>query len=309
MGLDHTVELSEFLRSRRARLTPESVGLPPAVTGSARRVPGLRREELAQLAGVSTDYYTRLEQGRHRNVSASVLEAIARALQLDETEQAYLVALAQHHRHGGGRRHSRSARPRRVRPSLHQMLGALDAATPALITDSSTQVLAANRLARSLYPDFEAMPYRERNLARLVFLDESARDLFPDWAEVAEDTAANLRLAASRDCEDSGFCELIGELAVKSPEFRTTWAKHTVRRRSHGHKRFRHPQVGELALEYEVFAPADEPDQTLFIYTAEPGSPSETALQLLANLSLGDADKNAGRPTQHDTDSVESHRI
>jgi transcriptional regulator with XRE-family HTH domain len=311
MGLDHTVSLSEFLRSRRARLTPEDAGLQPAHAGSPRRVPGLRREELAQLAGVSTDYYTRLEQGRHRNVSASVLDAIARALRLDEAEHAYLVALAQHHRHGSGGR-PRAPRPQRVRPGLHRMLGALDAGTPALITGRSSQVLASNRLARALFTDFEAMPHRERNLARFVFLDESARDLFPDWAEVAEDIAATLRLAAGRDCEDAGFCELIGELSVKSPEFRTTWAKHTVRRRSHGSKRFRHPQVGELTLEYEAFDLPAEPDQTLFLYTAEPGSPSETALQLLANLSLGDGagedgGNDAGRtPAPHDTDSVES---
>jgi transcriptional regulator with XRE-family HTH domain len=280
MGIDHSAELAEFLRSRRARLSPEEAGLP--IDGTTRRVPGLRREELAQLAGVSTDYYTRLEQGRHRNVSGSVLDAVARALRLDAVEHAYLIELARRRRQS---EHRTPPRPQRVRPGLHRMLETLDAATPAFITGRGMQVLASNRLARALITDFEALPYRERNLARFIFLDESARDLYPDWAQIAEDTAAGLRLEASRGCDDSSFCELIGELAVKSEEFRTAWARHNVRRRTHGSKRYRNPLVGEVTIAYEAFTPHDETDQTLFIYTAERGSPSETALQLLANLT------------------------
>lgn len=280
MGIDHTVELGDFLRTRRARLSPEQVGVP--VDGTPRRVPGLRREELAHLAGVSTDYYTRLEQGRHRNVSRSVLDAVARALRLDPVEHAYLVELARRRRQAERRT---PPRPQRVRPGLHRMLEALDAATPAFIAGRGMQVLAMNRLARALITDFEALPYRERNMARFIFLDESARDLYPDWAAVAEDTAAGLRLDASRGCEDSAFCELIGELAVKSPEFRAAWARHNVLQKTHGTKRYRHPLVGDITVAYEAFSPRGESDQTLFVYTTEPGSPSETALQLLASLT------------------------
>jgi len=304
MGLDHTAELSEFLRTRRARLAPEDVGIP--ADGTPRRVPGLRREELAQLAGVSTDYYTRLEQGRHRNVSDSVLGAIARALQLDEDEHAYLVALAQHHRSGASRRCSRPTRPQRVRAGLQRMLSALDPCTPALITGRNTQVLAANRTARALLTDFEALPYQERNLARFIFLDDCARDLYADWAQVAEDVAAGLRLDASLGRDDAAFCELIGELAVKSPEFRGIWAGHRVRRRSHGCTRFRHPQVGELTLGFESFTPGDDHDQTLYVYTAEAGTASETALRLLAQLSGEAADGYSDLPRQTPIPDLES---
>ena len=303
MGLDHNVELGEFLRTRRARLGPEEAGLP--VNGTARRVPGLRREELAQLAGVSTDYYARLEQGRHRNVSGSVLDSVARALRLDEVEHTYLVQLARPQ--AAARRVS--ARPQRVRPGLHRMLETLDGWTPAFIVGRGLQVLAGNRLARALITDFEALPYRERNLARFIFLDESARQLYPDWERIAAETAAVLRLDAGRHCEDRFFCELIGELAVKSEEFRAGWAAHDVSRRSHGSKRYRHPQVGDITVAYEALTPPGDTDQTLFVYTTEPGSPSETALQLLANLTApGPA---APRPalgvTDDSDDSLETH--
>ena len=303
MGLDHNVELGEFLRTRRARLGPEEAGLP--VNGTARRVPGLRREELAQLAGVSTDYYARLEQGRHRNVSGSVLDSVARALRLDEVEHTYLVQLARPQ--AAARRVS--ARPQRVRPGLHRMLETLDGWTPAFIVGRGLQVLAGNRLARALITDFEALPYRERNMARFIFLDESARQLYPDWERIAAETAAVLRLDAGRHCEDRFFCELIGELAVKSEEFRAGWAAHDVSRRSHGSKRYRHPQVGDITVAYEALTPPGDTDQTLFVYTTEPGSPSETALQLLANLTApGPA---APRPalgvTDDSDDSLETH--
>lgn len=291
MGLDHNVELGEFLRSRRARLGPEEVGVP--VNGSARRVPGLRREELAHLAGVSTDYYSRLEQGRHRNVSGSVLDAVARALRLDEVEHTYLVQLAKPQPRTVRRAPSR---PQRVRPGLHRMLETLDGWTPAFIVGRGLQVLASNRLARALITDFEALPQRERNLARFIFLDESARQVYVDWERVAAETAAVLRLDAGRNCEDRLFCELIGELAVKSEEFRTAWAAHDVSRRSHGSKRYRHPLVGEITIAYEAFTPPGDADQTLFVYTTESGSASETALQLLANLTLPGPARTRSRP-------------
>ncbi|MFC8451433.1 helix-turn-helix transcriptional regulator [Kitasatospora sp. NPDC057223] len=304
MGLDHNVELGEFLRTRRARLGPEQAGL--SVNGTARRVPGLRREELAQLAGVSTDYYARLEQGRHRNVSGSVLDSVARALRLDEVEHSYLVRLA---RPQSGAARRVSARPQRVRPGLHRMLETLDGWTPAFVVGRGLQVLAANRLARALITDFEALPYRERNMARFIFLDESARQLYPDWERIATETAAVLRLDAGQHCEDRNFCELIGELAVKSEQFRLGWAAHDVSRRSHGSKRYRHPQVGEITVAYEALTPPGDADQTLFVYTTEPGSPSETALQLLANLTA--PSPAAPRPALGGTDdlddSLETH--
>ncbi|WP_262699548.1 MULTISPECIES: helix-turn-helix domain-containing protein [Streptomyces] len=285
MGNEYGVELGDFLRSRRARVTPDQIGVP--TEGTTRRVPGLRREEIAQLAGVSTEYYTRLEQGRrHRNASVSVLDAIARALRLDEVEHAYLIELARGGSHGG-ERHTLPPRPQRVRPELHRILETLDAATPAFISGRGMQVLAGNRMAGALIADFDALPYRERNFARFVFLDEGARDLFPDWYRVAEDVAAGLRLEAGRRHDDRVFSELIGELAVKRAEFRSLWARHDIRQRTHGTKLLRHPLVGELTISYATFSPCSDTDQVLYIYSTEPGSASETALQLLANLTAG----------------------
>jgi transcriptional regulator with XRE-family HTH domain len=300
MGLDSTAELGEFLRSRRARLSPEEAGVP--ISGTARRVPGLRREELAHLAGVSTDYYSRLEQGRHRNVSGGVLDAVSRALRLDEAEHTYLLQLARPQQHT----RRTPARPQRVRPGLHRMLETLDSATPAFVVGRGLQVLASNRLARALITDFEALPYRERNLARFIFLDESARTVYPDWPKVADETAAVLRLEAGRNCDDGSFCELIGELAVKSERFRAAWAAHNVIRRSHGSKRYQHPLVGGITIAYEALRPQGDTDQTLYVYTTEAGSPSETALQLLANLTA--RVQPSGSPLLRTDDTLEIHR-
>ena len=272
-------ELGEFLRSRRARLSPASIGVP--TSGGARRVPGLRRAELAQLAGVSVDYYTRLEQGRHLNVSDSVLDAVARALQLDAVERTYLFDLARAKPRGGTRR--RTSRPQRVRPGVHRLLESLDDRSPAIVLGRGMDVLASNRLARALITDFHAMPARERNMVRFVLLDEAARTLYPDWTLVAADTVGVLRLAAGRYPDDPRLTELVGELAMKSPEFRRWWADHHVREKTHGTKRYHHPVVGELTVSYESITFPDDPDQTLCVYTAEPGSPAETALRLLAN--------------------------
>nr|WP_090277514.1 helix-turn-helix transcriptional regulator [Mycolicibacterium komanii]CRL72079.1 putative transcriptional regulator [Mycolicibacterium komanii] len=276
--MDHNAELKEFLRTRRARLRVDDVEI--GGTSRVRRVPGLRREEVAQLAGVSVDYYSRLEQGRHLNVSDEVLDAVARALRLDEVERSYLFQIA---RTNTRRARRRPAPVQRVRPGVRRVLETLDDVTPAFVFGRRMDMLAANRLARALIGDFEALPPRERNLLRFTFLDESARELYTDWEEVARDNVAILRLDAGRHPDDPLLTELVGELAVKSEEFRRWWADHNVRERTHGTKRYHHPLVGDLAVNYESVAVLGDPDQTLCIYTAEPGSPSETALRLLAN--------------------------
>jgi transcriptional regulator with XRE-family HTH domain len=278
--MDHNAELREFLRTRRARLRPEDAGVP--VTGTPRRVPGLRREELAQLAGVSTDYYTRLEQGRQLNVSETVLDAVAGALRLDDTERGYLFELCRQGRRTRAR--LRPGRPQRVRPGLYSLLRTLDdAGSPAFVIGHRMDILASNRLVRALITDFDALPHRDRNLVRFMFLDETARELYGDWEAYAADSVAALRLSAGRHPDDRQLNELVGELTIKSAEFRTWWADHNVREKTHGSKIYRHPLVGETTLSYEnVIFPGDR-DQTMCIYHAEPGSPAAEALRLLAS--------------------------
>jgi transcriptional regulator with XRE-family HTH domain len=277
--MEHNAELRDFLRTRRARLRVDDVDVDG--TGRPRRVPGLRREEVAQLAGVSVDYYSRLEQGRHLNVSDEVLDAVARALRLDDTERAHLFRIAKTNLRRPRRR--APAPVQRVRPGVRRILETLDDVTPAFVFGRRMDVLAANKLARALFADFGALPPRERNLLRYTFLDESARELFVDWEEVGRDNVGILRLDAGRHPDDPVLIELVGELSVRSPEFRRWWADHNVRERTHGTKRYHHPLVGELTVQYESVALLGDPDQTLCIYTAEAGSPSESALQLLAN--------------------------
>ncbi|RDI48558.1 helix-turn-helix domain-containing protein [Nocardia mexicana] len=276
--MEHNAELKEFLRTRRARLNVDDVQI--GGTGGVRRVPGLRREEVAQLAGVSVDYYSRLEQGRNLNVSDEVLDAVARALRLDEVERSYLFQIARANPRRARRRSP--ARVQRVRPGVRRILETLDDVTPAFVFGRRMDILATNRLARVLMTDFEALPPRDRNMLRYTFLDDSARRLYVDWEEVARDNVAVLRLDAGRHPDDPLLTELVGELAVKSPEFRRWWADHNVRERSHGTKRYHHPLVGDLTIDYESVSLPGDPDQTLCIYTAEAGSPSETALELLA---------------------------
>jgi transcriptional regulator with XRE-family HTH domain len=291
-------ELREFLRSRRARISPEEAGLPPQP--GARRVPGLRREEVAQLAGVSVDYYVRLERGRTLNVSDAVLDAIARALRLNDTERGHLFVLAR-----PTRSRRRPMPPQRVRPGMYRILDGLSD-SPAMIIGRRMDVLASNRLARALYTDFDALPPRERNMARFIFLDEAARELYVDWASAARCTVAGLHLYAGRHPQDRDLAELIGELSLRDQDFRRWWAEHDVLRRTHGSKRLHHPLVGDLTLDYEALTPSGEPDQILGIYTAEPGSPSEQALRLLASWTSApttrldpaalDSQPGAGRP-------------
>lgn len=275
-GLDPRAELSEFLRTRRARLKPEDVGLPDF--GRHRRVPGLRREELAQLAGVSVAYYTRLEQGNGRNVSAEVLDSIARALRLTDAERAHLTHLAKPKRH----RRKQPPRTQQARVALRQLLDSMDT-VPAYVVGRRSEILAWNRMAAALFGDWGRMPAQERNWARLVFLNPDYRELFVEWDQKAYDMVAYLRMDAGCHPEDPQLSALVGELSVKSEQFRTLWAAHDVKEKSHGVKRVRHPLVGELTLLWESFRPAAETEQSLVTYFAEPGSPSAEALRLLAS--------------------------
>lgn len=281
--LDQRAELGEFLRSRRARLRPEDVGLPDY--GRHRRVPGLRREELAQLAGVSVAYYTRLEQGHGQNVSAEILDAIARALRLDGTERAHLSHLA------GPRPRKRRQAPRaeRVRPELRTLLDAMDG-VPAYLVGRRQDVIGWNGLAAAVFGDFGTLPAQERNLVRLVFLDPATAELYADWECRACEVVSNLRMYAGQYPDDERLSALVGELSVKNEEFRRLWAAHTVAdNKTHGVKRLRHPLVGELQLSFETLALPDDPAQFLVTYHAPPGSPSADALRLLASWSASPA--------------------
>ncbi|MDX2542370.1 helix-turn-helix domain-containing protein [Streptomyces sp. WI04-05B] len=275
-ALDRRAELSEFLRTRRARLKPEDVGLPDF--GRHRRVPGLRREELAQLAGVSVAYYTRLEQGNGRNVSAEVLDAIAHALRLTSAEHAHLTHLAKPKQH----KRKPSVRVQVVRGTLLQLLDTMDG-VPAYIAGRRTDILAWNAMAASLFGDWTELQPQDRNWARLVFLRPEYHELFLDWEQKAIDIVSYLRMDAGCFPEDPRLAALVGELSVKSEEFRRLWATHDVKEKGYGVKRFRHPLVGELTLNYESFRLPDDNDQTLIVYGAEPGSPSADGLRLLAS--------------------------
>jgi transcriptional regulator with XRE-family HTH domain len=272
-------ELADFLRRARAKVEPGRTGLP--ADDRVRRVPGLRREEVARLARVSTDYYTRLEQGRRITPSAGVLDGIARALDLDEAGAAHLVHLVG----AEGPRARRSAHAQRARAGLHQLLETLDG-HPAMILGRRTDVLAANPLARALLADFERIPAKHRNYARWMFLDPDARSRLVDWGEQARAVVENLRLDVGRDPGDPASVALVDELSAASPEFATWWEQHGVYQRTHGTKRFRHPVVGELTVQYETFTLPGDPDQTLFLYSTERGTRSREALDLLASWSL-----------------------
>ena len=276
--MDARTEIREFLTSRRAKITPEQTGLP--IYGGTRRVPGLRREEVALLAGVSVDYYTRLERGNASGVSATVLEALARALQLDEAERAHLFDLARA-THTTARARRRPV-TQRVRPTVQQMLDAMTAA-PAFVRNGRMDILAANRLGHALYSEMYAGPRRPANTAWFVFLDPRAPGFYVDWDQVANDAVAILRSEAGRNPYDRELSDLVGELSTQSELFRTLWAAHDVRYHDSGAKRFHHPVVGDLTLSFETMTLAGDSGLTMFAYTAEQGSKSEGALNLLAS--------------------------
>jgi transcriptional regulator with XRE-family HTH domain len=278
--VDNRAEVREFLISRRAKVTPEQVGLPAA---GQRRVPGLRRSEVAALAGVSIEYYSKLERGALGGVSAGVLEGIARALRLDAAERAHLFDLAQAADGTGALvRPRRSTRRWTPRPGLQWALDAITAA-PAFVGNGRSDLVAANHLGRALYFDLYSDPTRPPNFARFAFLDSAARRFYPDWDLAADITVANLRTAAGRDPHDKALHDLIGELATRSDEFRRRWGSHDVRIHGAGTKHFHHHVVGDLTLAFETAELQAEPGLSLCIYAAEPGSPTEQALVLLAS--------------------------
>jgi transcriptional regulator with XRE-family HTH domain len=286
--VDNRNELRQFLASRRARITPEQAGLP--IYGGNRRVAGFRREEVALLAGVSVDYYTRLERGNLGGVSEAVLDALAQALQLDEAERGHLFDLA--------RSANTTARPRRrpaqqrIRPGIQRILDAMDA--PADVRNGRRDILAANRLGYALYSELYLDPVRPANLARFLFLSPRAQDFFPDWESTANDLVANLRTEAGRNPYDRGLQDLVGELSTRSQEFRTRWAAHNVRQHQTGRKRLHHPIVGDLELTYEVLDLPADPGLSLVVYGAEPGSASQDGLKLLASWAA--TQNQADRP-------------
>jgi transcriptional regulator with XRE-family HTH domain len=279
--MDNRSEVREFLASRRAKLSPEQAGLGGLHSGH-RRVPGLRREEVALLAGVSVEYYARLERGSLGGVSESVLDALAGALQLDEAERQHLYDLA---RTAGAT--PRTTRRRRtsddVRPSVVAMLESMTEA-PAFVRNGRLDLLAVNRLARALFAPAFAAEARPVNLARFVFLDPAARSFHPNWAHSANTTVALLRTEAGRDPYNRNLTDLVGELSTRSDEFRTRWAAHDVRLHHSGVKHFHHPEVGALELNFEAMPLPADPGLTLTAYNAAPGTPSYDGLRLLATL-------------------------
>ncbi|MFI8320629.1 helix-turn-helix transcriptional regulator [Streptomyces sp. NPDC085529] len=273
--MDRSKEIAGFLRTRRAAITPEQAGLDS--DGRVRRVPGLRRDEVARLAGMSTEYYTRLEQGRAGNPSPEVVEALSRALRLNASEREHLGDLLLARRAAVGRG---PQRPQRVRPGLFLMLETLGH-VPAFILGRRTDVLASNHLARAVLTDFEALPAPRRNLARYYLLDPRARERVGDWERIAAETVAILRLEAGRYPDDRLLADLVGELTLRSPEFSGWWNDHKVLRRTHGDKHYVHPLVGEMHFAYESFQVPGDTEQTLCVYNVEPQSPTAEAVRLL----------------------------
>jgi transcriptional regulator with XRE-family HTH domain len=276
--VDNRAEVKAFLSSRRARITPEQAGL--AGYSRNRRVPGLRRSEVADLAGVSVEYYSQLERGNLRGVSESVLDALARALRLDEAERAHLVDLAR--AAGPATRARRKSQAQQVRPSVARVLNGMTAG-PAFVNNGRLDVLAANPLAEALFAPAYANPARPVNHARFTFLDPRARDFWINWERAADDAVAILRTEAGRDPHDKALTDLVGELSTRSDAFRVRWAAHDVRLHRTGLKHIRHPVVGELHLSYDVLELPADPGLSLIAFSAEGGSPDDDALRLLAS--------------------------
>ncbi len=278
--MDPGNDVREFLVSRRARITPAQAGL--RAYGANRRVKGLRREEVALLAGISAEYYVRLERGNVRGVSEDVLDGIARALQLDEADRMHLFDLARAANTSPSRRAGRRTPQEHVRPVIQRILDSL-VGVPAFVESARLDVLASNRLGEAFYaPHFEDL-VRPVNGARFVFLNPRAKEFFLDWDTIANDCVGILRAEAGRDPYDKRLSDLIGELSTRSEEFRVRWAAHNVKLHRTGVKRFHHPVVGELILDFESLDLPGDPGQKLLVYSAEPGSPSRQALDLLAS--------------------------
>lgn len=276
--------MGDFLRKRRAALTPDDVGLMDYGT---RRVPGLRREEVAMLAGVSVTYYARLEQGQHVNASDAVVDSLARALALTEVERKHLSDLS-----GIKRRNPRGSRnrPDHVRPGTKRLVDSMRS-VPAVVLGKRTEVLAWNQAGHRLvasHLDFGApdTPSGRPNMTRMLFLDEATRALYPHWRSEAGRAVASLRLLSGRFADDAGLAALVGELTLKSPEFATMWAEHPVENCMSGHKTLKHPQLGPLELGFEVLTMPDDSGHRILTYTAEQGSEAAAALARLHRPSL-----------------------
>jgi transcriptional regulator with XRE-family HTH domain len=303
--VDNRNEIRDFLTSRRARIRPEQAGLP--AYGGSRRVSGLRREEVALLAGVSIDYYVRLERGNLHGVSKGVLEAVAQALQLNEAERAHLIDLA-----GAANTTTRTRRQRaqHVRPSLQRILDAITGAA-AYVRNERLDILAANQLGHALFSEWYADPARPVNHARFVFLNPRASEFYVDWESVANDAVGILRAAAGRDPHDRSLSDLVGELSTQSEAFRTRWAAHNVRFHRSGLKRFHHPVVGGLELTYEAMELPADPGLSLVTYTADAGSTSQDRLKFLGSWSatldqLGQAE--TAHPSDREAPMRRAHR-
>ena len=267
-------ELGAFLRARRAELTPAAVGLPD--DGTVRRVPGLRRDEVARLATISVDYYTRIEQGRLQ-ASAAVLGSLVRALRLDEGQQTYLHELA-----GKVPAPRQRSKIRQVRPSVQRMIDGLGH-WPALVLGRYSDILAWNAAADALYQDFGRFRPAERNYTRLLFLDPVIRSLYVDWERAARISAALLRMETAGNPDDPRLTSLVGELSVRSPEFRDWWNGRIVSGAVSGRKNYRHPLVGALTLDCDTWLSPEDPDVTLMVLTAEPGTTEDSALRILSS--------------------------
>ena len=271
-------EIREFLTTRRARVTPERAGL--RAYGGRRRVSGLRREEVALLANISVEYYTQLERGNVRGVSEDVLEAIARALQFDEVERTHLFDLVR----AAKRRPATGRTTERVRPGVQRVLDSITESA-AFVRNGRLDILSANRLGYALYSEAFANPDRPVNLARFVFLDRQSHTFYADWEGIADAGVGSLRAEAGRDPYDRDLSDLVGELSMQSEDFRVRWASHDVRQYRSGTQPFRHPLVGDLTLSYEALQLTADIGLTLVVYTAEPDSPSQEALNRLASWS------------------------
>jgi transcriptional regulator with XRE-family HTH domain len=291
--MDRRTEIREFLTSRRARITPEQAGLKISPLAGARRVPGLRREEVAMLAGVSVPYYTRLERGDARGATDAVLDAIARALQLDDVERAHLFDLVR----TANATMAAARTPRRptrqpVRAQLRNMLEAMGG-VPAYVRNGRLDILAGNALARALFAPIFNSPARPVNAARFTFLDPAAVEFYPDWDAVADQNVATLRAEAGRTPYDRALTDLIGELATRGDTFRQRWAQHEVHRHRAGSKRINHPLIGELTFDYEAMDLAADEGLSLVVCHVAPGSSDADALQLLASWNAENRSERA----------------
>lgn len=284
--MDAPNDIREFLTSRRARLTPEQVGIPDF--GGRRRVPGLRREEVALVAGMSVEYYTRLERGNAKGVSEAVLEGVSRALKLDAAEHAHLYDLVRAANEGSHPARRRGpAKAQQVRAGVQQLLDAMHD-VPAVVQNGRLDILATNRLGRAVFSQMYVQPQRPANFSRFVFLDERAPAFYRDWDDAADQTVALLRAEAGRAPHDRVLSDLVGELSTRSDTFRQLWASHDVREHRTGIKAITHPVVGDIDLTYEAMELASAREQLLIAYTAEPGTPSSDALKLLASWTVDD---------------------